>query len=87
MGDQEQSGRPAPGFFSIFDNVGSDVPTAVREKIRAGASFFIFFVLITKNRRNRITLHSFNACLWIYSKTRFKVTWVNLGINHWWHHS
>ena len=39
MGDQEQSGRPAP-VFSIFDNVGSYVPTAVREKIRAGGFFF-----------------------------------------------
>ena len=32
LGDQEQSGRPAP-VFSIFDNVGSHVPTAIREKI------------------------------------------------------
>ena len=34
MGDQGQSRRPAP-VFSIFDNVGSHVPTAVREKIWA----------------------------------------------------
>ena len=31
MGDQEQSGGPAP-VFSIFDNVGSHVPTPIREK-------------------------------------------------------
>ena len=32
MGDQEQSSRPAP-VFSIFNNVGSHVPTPIREKI------------------------------------------------------
>ena len=35
MGDQEQSGRPAP-VFNIFDIVGSHVPTAIRENIWAG---------------------------------------------------
>ena len=35
MGDQEQSGRPAP-VFSVFDNVGIHVPTAIRGNIWAG---------------------------------------------------
>ena len=35
MGDQEQSDRPAP-VLAFFDNVGSPVPTAIRENIWAG---------------------------------------------------
>ena len=48
MGDQGQSGRPAP-VFSIFDNVGRHVPTAIREKIWAGG-YVDLEILLKKSR-------------------------------------
>ena len=48
MGDQGQSRRPAP-VFSIFDNVGSHVPTPNREKIWAGG-YVDLEVLLKKSR-------------------------------------
>ena len=49
MGDQEQSGRPAP-VFSVFDNVGSHVPTAIRGNIWAGGhvNLEILFKKVTR---------------------------------------
>ena len=44
MGNQKQSGRPAP-VFSIFNNVGSHVPKAILENVWAGSYVDLDIVL------------------------------------------